>query len=555
MLNFILGVVLLVVSFVLDIVNDSTAEANKVLVFFWRLSPLFCLCNGLMNLSINDIQNNFGVTNSNISAFALEICGWEILFLAVEIVLFGFIAIAIDLLLSYPRLRAGIFKDPPVISNESNHIVQEEDDVAEERRRVESGEADSDLVKLDGLRKVYKGGKVAVRDLKLGLKKGECFGYLGINGAGKTSTLKMLTGDILPSKGTAYLNGLDIMSQQLEIRRLIGYCPQFDALLDLLTVREHLELFGRIKGIPASDLEQVVMEKLHQMDLIDYETKLAGSLSGGNKRKLSVAIAMIGSPPIMFLDEPSTGMDPVSRRFMWEVISNVSTERRESTIILTTHSMEECEALCTKVGIMVGGSLQCLGSIQHLKGKYGDGLLLDFKCVEADQEELESVLNQMEVLKDEKLTREKIMTICTRLNVPERKNWISAQHETGWLIQDSLTRDGMIVADEFADWWIGEARFLSLSQYIRNSFDSVELVERHSHQSRFKVQSNSKGTDLGTVFELIESQKHNLHIKDYSVSQTSLEQIFNQFASQQPEEQGVARGLEVDNVYTQINSP
>lgn len=185
---------------------------------------------------------------------------------------------------------------------------------------------------------------------------------------------------------------------------------------------------------------------------------------------------------------------------------------------------------------------------------------MDFRGADVQEDDLDAVLKQMEVAKEEKLTRDQIMTICSQMNAPERQNWISAEHETGWLIQNSLTRDEMILAHEFADWWIGEERFLSLSQYIRNSFDSVSLVERHSHQSRFQIRSSNtaakKTTDLATVFELIEFQKQTLHIKDYSVSQTSLEQIFNQFASQQKEEQGVARGMGGgDTTYSQILTP
>ena len=143
----------------------------------------------------------------------------------------------------------------------------------------------------------------------------------------------MLTGDVLPTSGTAYLDGLNILTSQLAIRRFIGYCPQFDALLELMTAREHLELYGRLKGLhPAHVLEAEVVDKLHRLNLTDFETKLAGSLSGGNKRKLSVAIAMLGRPKILMLDEPSTGMDPVSKRFMWEVIANVSTGTKGRTM-------------------------------------------------------------------------------------------------------------------------------------------------------------------------------------------------------------------------------
>jgi ATP-binding cassette, subfamily A (ABC1), member 3 len=117
--------------------------------------------------------------------------------------------------------------------------------------------------------------------------------------------MNMLTGNFLPSSGDAWLYGLDIKTQQLEVRAKLGYCPQHDALLDLLTVREHLQLFGRIKGVAEKDLSRYVETVINEMDLAEFSNKLAGQLSGGNKRKLSVGIATIGRPPIVFLDEPS----------------------------------------------------------------------------------------------------------------------------------------------------------------------------------------------------------------------------------------------------------
>lgn len=164
----------------------------------------------------------------------------------------------------------------------------------------------------------------------------------------------MLGGETLPSSGTALLAGFDIVAQQASCRSLLGYCPQVDPLLELLTTREHLELFARIKGVPEAEVTATVNEQLKRMDLVQFANKKAGTLSGGNKRKLCVAIALIGPgnvpPPIIFLDEPSTGVDPVARRFMWNVISRIATERRQCSIILTTHSMEECEALANRVG-------------------------------------------------------------------------------------------------------------------------------------------------------------------------------------------------------------
>ena len=143
---------------------------------------------------------------------------------------------------------------------------------------------------------------------------------------------------------------------------MIGYCPQFDAIFDRLTVREHLEFYAVIKGVLKRYRAKVVNKQIDEMDLREFENIRAEQLSGGNKRKLSVAMALIGNPPIVFLDEPSTGVDPKAKRFMWTIVSKISTQRKKSSVIITTHSMEEAEALCTKMGIMVAGRFKCFGS-------------------------------------------------------------------------------------------------------------------------------------------------------------------------------------------------
>jgi len=146
-----------------------------------------------------------------------------------------------------------------------------------------------------------------------------------------------------------------------------------------LTVLEHLQIYADLKGIDADKKAQLVDKAIMDMDLVNYRNIRANNLSGGNKRKLSVAMAILGNPPLIFLDEPSTGVDPQAKRFMWDIISKISTQRKKSAVIITTHSMEEAEALCTKMGIMVGGNFKCFGSSQHIKDKYGTGYELEFK--------------------------------------------------------------------------------------------------------------------------------------------------------------------------------
>jgi ATP-binding cassette subfamily A (ABC1) protein 3 len=165
-----------------------------------------------------------------------------------------------------------------------------------------------------------------------------------------------------------------------------------------MTVREHLEFYTKIKKIPKNLRERLIKKQLKEMNLEQYEHKLAGSLSGGNKRKLSVAMSMIGNPPVVFLDEPSAGMDPKARRFMWEIIAKISTRGKNSAVILTTHSMEEAEALSTSMGIMVDGQFKCFGSKQHIKNKFGTGYQVEIKFRSPKNDEIEEQIKTLGIL-------------------------------------------------------------------------------------------------------------------------------------------------------------
>ena len=326
--------------------------------------------------------------------------GLSLVYLACETVIYLLIAILLDYATNSIRVKM-YFSRHDINVNRSKEV--DSDVQAEEDRVMRSDpKTTDDVIQLRRLRKVYNGEKVAVDRITFGLQRGQCFGLLGINGAGKTTTFSMISGENAPTKGTAVLCGMDMIEEPVKVRRLLGMCPQSHALLDLLTVREHLELFGRIKGVPEEDMNDVIEYRMEDMGIKQYENKKAMSLSGGNKRKLSVAQALIGNPPLVLMDEPSTGMDPVSRRALWDIISMVSAKRKECTIIITTHSMEEAEALCTKVGIMVGGRLRCFGTIQDLKSKFGHGYTLNAKFCEPTDEEVEEVKrtlpNQHEML-------------------------------------------------------------------------------------------------------------------------------------------------------------
>lgn len=182
----------------------------------------------------------------------------------------------------------------------------------------------------------------------------------------------MLTGDLVPSSGDMYLGPYSLMENISHFRRNIGYCPQFDALLEELTGDEILYLFGRLRGVPGDKLKRDVDNLVEMVGLEGHRGKQSGDYSGGNKRKLSIAMALIGSPPIILLDEPTTGVDPAARRKIWQTLGYIK-RHLNCSIVLTSHSMEECEALCSRIGIMVAGAFRCLGSTQHLRHKFGKG--------------------------------------------------------------------------------------------------------------------------------------------------------------------------------------
>ncbi|KAI1307918.1 Phospholipid-transporting ATPase ABCA3 [Halotydeus destructor] len=257
----------------------------------------------------------------------------------------------------------------------------QDEDVSNEAMRVKlmttTNNYSEDALIVNNLRRHF-GNFVAVNGLSFGVHKKEIFGLLGVNGAGKTTTFKMLTGDILPTAGDARSGPLSIVDQRSDFQQQLGYCPQFDALLDKMTGIEMLFLFGRLRGIPEYLLQRQVEQLIRMSDLTKHAHKPTETYSGGNKRKLSLAIALIGSPKLLLLDEPTSGVDPGARRKIWSTLSYIR-EHYGCSIILTSHSMEECEALCSRLAIMVSGQFRCLGPVQHLRKKYGEGYTVILK--------------------------------------------------------------------------------------------------------------------------------------------------------------------------------
>ncbi|XP_051480136.1 LOW QUALITY PROTEIN: glucosylceramide transporter ABCA12 [Apus apus] len=353
-------------------------------------------------------------------------------------------------------------------------VAEEDGDVQAERNRVESGKADFDVVQLQNLTKIYHLPQkriVAVKNISLGIPAGECFGLLGVNGAGKTTIFKMLTGDIGASSGRLRVQGPSGSLNDISEAHwsLFGYCPQEDALDDLLTVEEHMYYYARLHGIPERAIKGVVLQLLHRLNLMAYKDRVTSMCSYGTNRKLSTALALIGNPSILLLDEPSSGMDPNAKRHLWKIISEEV--QNKCSVILTSHSMEECEALCTRLAIMVNGSFQCIGSLQHIKSRFGRGF-----------------------------------TVKMHLN-------------------------SSTVSTEM------------LTEFMKSHFPNTCLKDRHFNMVEYHVPVSAGG--VANIFDLLEASKAAFNIRHFSVSQTTLEEVFINFAKDQADPDGVDAGPDV----------
>jgi len=223
--------------------------------------------------------------------------------------------------------------------------------------------------------------KTIIEDVTFHVNCNECFGLLGPNGAGKSTLLNMLTGLTAPTFGNIYYDG-KIISDYSDL--IIGYCPQEDIFWKELTLREHLEFFLELRGYPEDHIKEYADQYLSYCELEEHQNKKVTQLSGGTKRKLSVLLAVCGYPKYIILDEPTAGMDPHTRRFVWNIIEDIK-NKQQSSITMTSHSMEEAEALCDRLTILIDGRLGCIGSPKYLTMTYATDYTLEVESDKLEQ--------------------------------------------------------------------------------------------------------------------------------------------------------------------------
>ena len=490
---------------------DSLRETVKVLVWIFKIFPNFCLGWGVMNIGSGKNIAALYELDEEMNPFDINSAGGDILILCII-----FLLSSIFLIYAEYRSANPNFSSSSSTSQEIDLNILD-DDVAKEYKKAVDANPQEVKINVQNISKFFNSFR-AVNGVGFNVEDGECFALLGVNGAGKTTTFKMLTGEVKPSQGKIFIGGTDLTVDQSRARMLIGYCPQFDCLNDTLSVEEHLKLYGALKGIPREILPKIVEETMQSIDLTKYRKQLAGKLSGGNKRKLSVGIALIGNPTAILLDEPSAGMDPQARKKMWKVLGKV--KQNNAAIIITTHSMEEAEALSDRMAIMVSGSFKCIGSASWIKNKFGEGYELEVKINPPSDEKIQKML---EVVKDLDMENDlkKVLEMLKSEYLSEVQGF---SNFLNGFRGDSYDQEKKI----FLSWVCIEKRGHKLKKWLLDEFGHVQEVEHFLSYYKFNIKKQN--IQLGSLFSEIQSKREFLNISEYSISQTSLDQIFDNFA-------------------------
>lgn len=372
----------------------------------------------------------------------------------------------------------GIFERSKPISANNDELDEE---MTNELTRVTSSGKMEDGLRVMHLTKSFK-NNTAVDNVTFGIRRGEVFALLGPNGAGKSTTISLIRGDIKPSRngGDIFVEDASVTKDLAAARTHLGVCPQIDAL-DQMTVREHLEFYARIRGIP--DIQHNVSAVLQAVGLEAFSSRMGYALSGGNKRKLSLGIALMGNPTVVLLDEPSSGLDAAAKRIMWKTLAATVPGR---SILLTTHSMEEADALAGRAGILARRML-ALGTPDNLRHRFGDALhvhLVSSTAPRTSDEEMHRVIT-----------------------------WIRSRLPSANI--DAKTYHGQL---RFS---VSASDVLALQARRHNS----KAADITSHDSDM-VHAAREGSAIGQLIVLLEENKTELGINHYSVNPTTLDQVF-----------------------------
>ena len=458
-----LGFAVYMIAFLYILTFSSAADADRnILIGHWVISAIFP--TGSLVRAFFVALNTFSAScdGDKLRAYpgAITAFGGPILYLSLQaIILFSLVV----------WFESGSGKFNTGMARKSNEV--DDPEIANEVDRVDGPEGQKDGLRVVHLTKAF-GNNTAVDNVTFGVEHGEVFALLGPNGAGKSTTISLIRGDLATSKrgGDVFVENASVSKNRPLARQNLGVCPQFDAI-DSMTMTEHLEHFARIRGI--ADVKHQVDAVVRAVGLGAYTNVMAHTLSGGNKRKLSLAIALTGNPSVILLDEPSSGLDAAAKRIMWRTLENIIPGR---SILLTTHSMEEADALANRAGIMARRML-ALGATDSLRHRFGDTLhvhLVSKTAPHSTPEEMDRV-----------------------------RTWILGTFRGAEVEQETFH---------------GQMRFSIPTESVR------ELQKRKG--GRPGADAEDTGSAIGQLLIVLEENKDALGIAHHSVSPTTLNEVF-----------------------------
>lgn len=401
--------------------------------------------------------------------------GFPITYLIIQIFVMAFILLWLDDDLTFFPFLASRFSRNKTSSPITPPTTLPAEDLVEMKSlpTVKSSHS-APLLKISHLFKSFN-SVPAVTDVSLSLHESEILALLGPNGAGKTTIVNIIRGQLRPDSGS-----IDLRNPS----SAIGVCPQFDAL-DLLTAKQHLEFYAAIKNIPKTQRSQNVEVLMDRVGLTPHANKLASKLSGGNKRKLSLAIALMGNPSVLVLDEPSSSMDAAAKRKMWRILEDISSGR---SLLLTTHSMEEADALATRAAILSGGKLLALGTTDSLRREYSDLICVQLVLRTAPHSDAREV--------------------------QEVEKWVQTKFGGG------VKFEGRSVG--------GLVRFMVPADWVDDR-DGEEEFGKNKKNNNNNAEGNNFANNhhgVGRLIEILEGEKEVLGLQDYSIGAPTLERVF-----------------------------
>ena len=524
--------------------NEDAKNIGKILSYFFRIIPSFCMSYGYNELisknSLFIIDNHTDEINN--STYIINYIKDDIIFLVLEIVIYTGILIILE---NKDYLIWKFFRKHYKIMNERYEKSEEKE--SENNYQPKNGKVESKdpiikskkvlhLVSVEKIKKILqfrlncfklckKKMKLILDDLSFEVEKGECFGLIGTNGAGKTTCFRCLCKEIKPDSGIIKINDSNIFDYTSSQKPSIGYCPQFDSIFEYLTVEENIFFFGRLKGFNQNNLEKLAKSIMECLDLYKFRNVLCKNLSGGNKRKLSVGISILAKPDVIFLDEPSTGMDPYTRRLLLNILNygylknnnnGINKDEEKKGIILTTHSLEEIEALCDRVGILINGRMikERIGTINQLINKNKEGIILNIEFKKPKQNDL---TKNFERISEERIESKK--ELINFLNFMKKGSYIE------FIKDNNLGRDLLYllktnksISKYTVIVWIKYMDYLQnlVVKLKKHNFKYVTCIDFKLNNFILQIKNTGEDDECDSyIFGLLESNKDTLFLEEY----------------------------------------